>query len=596
MYLFQIKESSGNMKEKWFLQTKKADFNDISKKFHISKITARLLRNRDIVTEDEIQKYLHPNISELSSPWLFKDMDKAVNLLKIKISQQNRIRIICDYDVDGICSGYILLKSLKNLEAYVDIVVPHRIEDGYGINERMVRQAFDDGIDTILTCDNGISAYEQIKLAKSLGMTVVITDHHEVPFEETKEGIKYIIPPADAIINHKQPDCSYPFKELCGAMVAYQLIAAIYDSMEKSTREILDLMAYAAMATVCDVVTLQGENRTVVKYGIQCLRETKDIGINALVKACNIDKKTIDSYHLGFVIGPCLNAGGRLDTAKKALDLLAAQNADKAARLAKELKCLNDERKELTEKGTKEAIQIAEKCEDSVLVIYLKECHESIAGIIAGRVREKFNKPTLVLTDSGNGVKGSGRSIEEYDMYEELTKVKELFTKYGGHKMAAGVSLPRENIKKMQIKLNENCNLTEEDLYLKIWIDMQLPFEYITINLIEEMQILQPWGKGNEKPLFAEKNLKIQKLQILGKTGNVIKLTIENTNHYRMPAVIFGRTQEFMEFLMNKFGQDDINKAMQGIKNNIEIMAVYYPKINEYNGNIQLQIIIDRFC
>lgn len=594
--VFYLLRIGNNMKEKWFLQTKKADFNEIGRKFNISPIVARIIRNRDVLGDDAIRQYLKSDITELSSPWLFKDMEKAVDILKIKISQQNKIRIICDYDVDGICSGYILLKSLGKLGANVDVVVPHRVEDGYGINERLIQKAFDDGVDTLVTCDNGIAAYKQIEFAKSFGMTVIVTDHHEVPFEES-DGVKnYIIPKADAVVDHKQNDCDYPFKELCGAMVAYQLISAIYDSMDRNQKEIYNLLAYAALATVCDVVELKGENRIVVKYGMECLKNTKDIGINALIDACKIDKKNIDSYHLGFIIGPCLNASGRLDTAKKAMDLLGVKDREKADRLAQELKSLNDERKDLTEKGTEEAIKIAEKCEDSVLVIYLKNCHESIAGIIAGRVREKFNKPTLILTDAEDGVKGSGRSIEEYDMYTELSNVKELFTKFGGHKMAAGVSLHRENVEILRKKLNENCNLSEEDLYLKVWIDMQLPLEYVTMNLTEELKVIQPYGKGNEKPVFADKNLKILKLQILGKTGNVIRLNIENSNHYRMTAIIFGRAQEFMEFLMNKYGQDEINKAMQGINNNIEIMATYYPKINEYNGNVQMQIVIDRFC
>lgn len=584
------------MKEKWFLQTKKADFKEISRKFNISPMTARIIRNRDIVGDEAIGQYLSCDIDSLSSPWLFKDMEKAVDILKIKISQQNKIRIICDYDVDGICSGYILLKSLKKLGANVDIVVPHRVEDGYGINEKLIQKSSEDGVDTIITCDNGIAAYSQIEFAKSLGMTVVVTDHHEVPFDE-ENGVKtYRIPNADAVVDHKQPDCEYPFKELCGAMVAYQLIAAIYDTMEKDVKETYDLLAYAALATVCDVVDLKGENRTVVKYGLKLLHGIKDIGINALIDACKIDKRGLEAYHLGFIIGPCLNASGRLDTAKKAMDLLETQDRNKAERLAQELKILNDERKELTEKGTKEAIKIAETSQDSVLVIYLKNCHESVAGIIAGRVKDKFHKPTLVLTDTEEGVKGSGRSIEEYDMYAELSKVKELFTKYGGHKMAAGISLNKENVEILRKKLNENCNLSEEDLYLKVWIDMQLPFEYVTMQLVEELKAIQPYGKGNGKPVFADKNLKILKLQIRGKVGNVIGLDIENSHHYRMTAVLFGRTQEFMEFLMNKFGQDEINKAIQGINNNIEIMATYYPKINEYHGNTQLQIVIDRFC
>lgn len=584
------------MNEKWYLQTKKADFEGIAKKFNISPITARLLRNRDVIGDEEIDKYLNGKIDSLNSPWLMKDMDKAVDILKIKISQENKIRIICDYDVDGICSGFILLHSLKELGAAVDIVVPHRVEDGYGINERLIKQAYDDGIDTILTCDNGIAAISQIEYAKSLGMTVIITDHHEIVFEDNN-GIKtYIVPKADAIINHKQKDCQYPFKELCGAMVAYQLISALFESMERGQNFVRALLPYAAMATVCDVVELQGENRIVVKEGIKRFKTNVDIGINALIEACNLNKSNLDSYHFGFILGPCLNASGRLDTAKIAMDLLMSDNKEKARDLAEKLRNLNEERKELTEKGTEEAMKIAEKCSESVLVIYLKNCHESIAGIIAGRVREKYHKPVLVLTDTLDGVKGSGRSIEEYDMYEELTKVKELFTKFGGHKMAAGVSLKKENIEIFKKRINENCNLTKDDLYLKIWIDMQLPLEYVTMNMIEEIYLISPFGKGNEKPVFAEKDLHIDKIQILGKTGNVLRLTIENSSHYRMTAMIFGRAKEFMAFVKEKFGQSEIEKALRGEKNNIEIMAVYYPKINEYNGNSQIQIIIDRFC
>lgn len=584
------------MKERWYLQTKKADFNEISRKFNISPIIARLIRNRDIIKDEDIEAYLHSDIDKISSPWLFKDMDQAVDILRIKISQQNKIRIICDYDVDGICSGYILLRSLEGLGANVDVVVPHRIEDGYGINERLIQKAFDDGVDTIVTCDNGIAAYEQIQFAKSLGMTVIVTDHHEVPYEEVNGEVKYRVPKADAVINQKQPDCGYPFKELCGATVAYKLIAAIYDSMGKNIRETYELLVYAAVATVCDVVELKGENRTIVKYGLDLIHKTKNIGLNALIDECNIEKESIDTYHLGFIIGPCLNASGRLDSARKSMELLHSDNGEKAERLAKELKFLNDERKQMTEEGTKEAIEIASESADRVLVIYLPECHESIAGIIAGRVREQFYKPTLILTDAEGCVKGSGRSIEEYNMYGELTKVKELFIKYGGHKMAAGISLKRENVDILRKKLNENCNLTEDDLYLKVWIDMQLPMEYVTMKLIEELRMIQPCGKGNEKPIFAEKGLRILQLKILGKTGNVIRLNVENSSHYRMTAMIFRRTQEFMEFLMDKFGQEEVNNAMAGKKNRIEIMATYYPRINEYMGNTQIQMIIDRFC
>ena len=417
------------MKERWYLQTKKADFNEISRKFNISPILARLIRNRDVVGDENIRNYLSANIERLSSPWLFKDMDRAVDILKIKIAAENKIRIICDYDVDGVCSGYILYRSLKNLGAVVDVVVPHRIEDGYGINENLIKKAFDQGIDTILTCDNGIAAYNQVEYAKSLGMTVIITDHHEVPYSETENGREYIIPKADAVVNHKQKDCNYPFKELCGAMVALQLISALSESYGVSKREVYQLLPYATLATICDVVELQGENRIVVQCGLKMIKKCNDVGLNALIDACEIKKENIDSYHLGFVLGPCINASGRLDTAKRAMELLCETDREKADILAKSLKELNDERKDMTEEGTRRAIEIAKNYEDKVLVIYLNDCHESIAGIIAGRVREMYNKPVIVLTDAKDCVKGSGRSIEEYDMYEELCKVKDLFLK-----------------------------------------------------------------------------------------------------------------------------------------------------------------------
>ncbi len=584
------------MREKWFLQTKRADFNRIAEKYKVSPVIARIIRNRDIIEDKDIYEYLNADISHIGSPWLFKDMDKAVDILRIKISQRNKIRIICDYDVDGITSGYILLRALRERGAYIDIVVPHRIEDGYGINEKLIKKAFDDDVDTILTCDNGIAAYYQIQYAKNLGMTVIVTDHHEVPFEEQEGMKKYLIPNADAIINHKQQDCSYPFKELCGAMVAYQLISALYESMGVGNNEVRKFLPYAAIGTVCDVVELKGENRTVVKLGMEELKHSKDIGINTLIEECKLDKNHLNSFHFGFIIGPCLNASGRLDTAKCAIELLDCQDSVKAERYAKKLVELNAERKAMTDKGAKEAIQIAKDLEDKVLVIYLKNCHESIAGIIAGRVREQYNKPTFILTDAEQGVKGSGRSIEEYDMYAELTKVKDILSKFGGHKMAAGISLERENIELLRKKLNENCNLSEEDLYLKVWIDMQLPLEYVTMDFVKQLDVIKPYGKGNEKPVFAEKKLKLIKLQIAGKNNNVLKMVLENSNHYRMTAVKFNSAQNFMIYMREMFGEEEINKALQGIKNNIEFMVTYYPEINEYHGRTNLQIVIDRFC
>ena len=581
---------------KWVEIRKGADFQSIGEKFGISSLTARLIRNKDITEESEIRQYLYGGLSDLCSASVMKGIIPAVEILQKKIKEGASIRIIGDYDIDGVCSTYILLRGLTRAGAEVDTDIPDRKKDGYGLNEDLVKRAYDAGVDTIVTCDNGIAAYDQVEYAKSLGMTIIVTDHHEVPYTETEQGREYIIPKADAVINHKQKDCGYPFKELCGAMVAFQLISALTESYGISKRDVYRLLPYAALATVCDVVELQGENRMVVQYGLKMIKNCKDVGLNALIDACKIDKNNIDSYHIGFVLGPCINASGRLDTAKKAMELLSETNREKADILATSLKELNDERKAMTEEGTKKAIEIAKDYDDNVLVIYLKDCHESIAGIIAGRVRERCNKPVIVLTDAKDCVKGSGRSIEEYDMYEELCKVKDLFLKFGGHKMAAGVSLPKENIELLRKRLNENSTLTEDDLCLKVWIDMQLPIEYISMNLVEELKTLAPFGKGNEKPIFADKNLKIKKLQILGKAGNVLKLTIENSTNYRMTAIMFDRTQEFMGFIKEKFGQEEINKALLGQNNAITFMATFYPTINEFRGNIDLQIVIDRFC
>ena len=584
------------MTERWMLQTKKADFGEIAKKFNINPIVARVIRNRDVVGDEEIEQYLNTNIDTLSSPWLFKDMDKAVDILKIKINGKNKIRIISDYDVDGICSGYILNKALSELGADVDVVVPHRVNDGYGINESLIEDAKDAGIDTIITCDNGIAASEQVDFAKELGMTVVITDHHEVPFVEENGQKKYIVPNADAVVNHKQATCEYPFKDLCGAMVAYQLMRALYESMGQNQKNLESLLVYGAMATVCDVVPLKGENRTVVKTGLELIKTTKDVGLNALIDACGINKVNIGSYHFGFILGPCLNASGRLDTAKRAVDLLNETNSEKAMADAKKLKSLNDERKDITEQGAKEAIDMAREMKEKILVLYLPNCHESVAGIIAGRVKEFFNKPSIVLTDAEDCVKGSGRSIDEYDMFENLSKVKDLFLKFGGHKMAAGLSIEKENIDEFRTRLNENCTLTEEDLMKKIEVDSELPFKFATFGLVNDLKKLEPFGVGNKKPIFAGKNIQINRMKILGKEGKAIRLEMTDESDFKMQGIMFNKSNRFMKFLSDKFGQDEIDKAMAGEANEIKLMLLYYPNINEFNGRQYLQLIIESFC
>ena len=584
------------MTEKWMLQTKKADFGEIAKKFNINPIVARVIRNRDVVGDNEIEEYLNTNIDTLSSPWLFKDMDKAVDILKIKIAGKNKIRIISDYDVDGICSGYILNKALSELGADVDVVVPHRVNDGYGINESLIQDAKDAGVDTIITCDNGIAAKDQVDFAKELGMTVVITDHHEVPFIEENGEKKFIVPNADAVVNHKQATCEYPFKDLCGAMVAYQLMRALYESMGQNQKNLESLLVYGAMATVCDVVPLKGENRTIVKTGLELIKTTKDVGLNALMDACGINKESIGSYHFGFILGPCLNASGRLDTAKRAVDLLNETDSEKALADAKKLKSLNDERKDITEQGAKEAIDMAREMKDKILVLYLPDCHESVAGIIAGRVKEFFNKPSIVLTDAEDCVKGSGRSIDEYDMFENLSQVKDLFLKFGGHKMAAGLSIEKQNIDELRTRLNEKCTLTEEDLMKKIEVDSELPFKFATFGLVNDLKKLEPFGVGNKKPIFAGKNIQINRIKILGKEGKAIRLEMTDESGFKMQGIMFNKSKRFMKFLSDKFGQDEIDKAMEGVTNEIKLMLLYYPNINEFNGRQFLQLIIESFC
>ena len=584
------------MVEKWILQTKKAEFDEIAKKFNINPIVARVIRNRDVEGDAAIEEYLNTDIKTLSSPWKFKDMDKAVDILKIKIAGKNKIRIISDYDVDGICSGYILNKALSKLGANVDIVVPHRVNDGYGINESLIKDAKEAGVDTIVTCDNGIAASEQVDYAKSLGMTVIITDHHEVPFVEDGGEKKYVVPNADAIINHKQENCEYPFKDLCGAMVAYQLMSAIYESMDENNKDLESLLVYGAMATVCDVVPLRGENRTIVKTGLELIKTTKDVGLNALINACGINKESIGSYHFGFILGPCLNASGRLDTAKRAVDLLNETDREKAGIAARQLKELNDERKDITEKGAKEAIEMAKDIEDKILVLYLPDCHESIAGIIAGRVKEQYNKPTIVLVNSEDCVKGSGRSIDEYDMFENLTKVKDLFIKFGGHKMAAGLSIEKDNIDKLRKRLNDSCELTDDDLLKKIWVDSELPFKFVTFGLFKDLKKLEPFGVGNKKPIFAGKNIIVNRMKILGKEGKAIRLEMTDESGFKMQGIMFNKSKRFMGFLQRKFGQEEIDKAMKGDENDIKIMLLYYPNVNEFNGREYLQLIIESFC
>ncbi len=569
--------------EKWFVSAKKADFKEIGRQFDIDPVIARLIRNRDVTGAKAIQEYLRGTIQDIPGPELLKGMKEATSILKQKIREKKKIRIIGDYDIDGVTATYILIKGLERLGARADTYIPDRITDGYGIHMPLIYKALEDGVDTIVTCDNGIAASKEIGFAKEKGLTVIVTDHHEVPFIEDNGEKTYILPPADAVINTKQPGCPYPNKNLCGAVVAMKLIWALYDDSHIPETEKEEFLELAAIATVGDVMDLQGENRILVKEGLKRLPYTKNKGLQALIRVTGLEGSRISSYHIGFVLGPCINASGRLDTAARSLRLLQCEDAGEAARLAGDLKALNDSRKALTEKGKDAAIQLIESTDlknDPVLVVYLPECHESLAGIIAGRIREKYNRPVFVLTKGEKGVKGSGRSIQQYSMFEELVKCGDLLDQYGGHPMAAGLSLPEENVSLLRKRLNEQCNLKEEDLIPKVIIDVPMPISYISTKLVEQLSLLEPFGKGNTKPLFAQKNVKAINSRVIGKNHNVTKLQLMDEQGYVIEAVYFGNIPEFMDFLSARD----------------KISVTYYPEINRYQGRETLQVIIQNYC
>lgn len=569
--------------ERWVVAAKRADFAAIGKEFGIDPVIARLIRNRDVQDKEEIRRYLHGTVEELASPHLMKDVDKAVEILRNKIKEKKQIRIIGDYDIDGVVSTFILIKGLKRVGAYADTYIPDRVADGYGIHEHLIERAEADGIDVIVTCDNGIAAYNEIAMAKGKGMTVIVTDHHEIPYKETENGRELIFPPADAIINPKQPDCKYPEKRLCGAVVALKLVTALYEACGIPERELEDFIELGAIATVGDVMDLQGENRILVKEGLLRLPHTKNKGLKALIRAIGLENQKISSYDIGFRLGPCINASGRLDTAMRSLSLLQCEDEEEAAKLANDLKALNDSRKALTEQGTEAAYKLIEGSNlknDRVMVVFLPDCHESLAGIIAGRIREKYHKPAFVLTRGEKSVKGSGRSTENYSMYEELVKCDSLLIQYGGHPMAAGLSIEEANVEAFRRQLNENCTLTEEDMIPKIVIDVPMPISYINENLIRQLSVLEPFGKGNAKPVFAQKNLRVLKTGIYGKTQNTVKLQLMDESGTVMDGVYWGEAKEFAEFA----------------RSHGTISVTYYPKINSYMGRDSLQIVIQNYC
>ncbi len=569
--------------EKWYVAAKKADFEGIGRQFSIDPLTARMIRNRDIEGEDAIRKYLYGTLDDLYPPEAMKGIPEAVSLLLEKIKTGARIRVIGDYDIDGIMATYILWEGLKLLGASVDTVIPHRIQDGYGLNEGLIRVAHENGIDTIVTCDNGIAAYSQIQYANDLGMTVIVTDHHEVPYDEESGERVYQIPPAAVVVDPKQPDCKYPFSGICGAVVAMKLVQALFEVYGMGGRKALDIfLEMAAFATVGDVMELVDENRIIVKYGLQALEHSGNPGLCALTEVCELTDRHLSAYHIGFVLGPCLNATGRLDTAKRALSLLQCGTRQEALPIATDLKHLNESRKEMTLKGV-EAAQalIKEQGLDGrkVLILYLPDCHESLAGIIAGRIREEYERPVFVLTDSEDGVKGSGRSIEAYSMYEEMSKCKDLFIRYGGHKMAAGLTLPKENVQLFAQRMEQECALTEEDFAVKVHIDAAMPFGYVNEALLSQFSLLEPFGNGNRKPLFAQRNVALLGSRILGKTGRVGKYTVLDENNRCYELTYFGEQEQLLSYWEKKG----------------KINVTYYAEQNTYRGRTQIQFIVQSF-
>lgn len=586
---------------KWYVAAKKADFQKISEQYGISPVIARIIRNRDVVEDEDIRKFLQGTVEDLYDPALLLGMEQLVHILMEKIRLGKSIRIIGDYDADGICSACILHKGLTEAGANADTAIPHRMKDGYGLNEHLVEDAWEAGIDTIITCDNGIAAAPQIALAKEKGMTVLVTDHHEIPYEETETGRKWILPPADAVVDPKQEGDTYPFKGICGAVVAYKVICQLYrelglDQVQKRLLE--DLLELAAFATVCDVMELLDENRIIVKFGLERMRHTRNPGLRALMEVNGVDREKLSAYTIGFVMGPCLNATGRLDTAVRALELLEASDRAEAVQLAVQLKQLNDSRKEMTEQYVKQAVDAVESGvygSDRVLVVYLPDCHESLAGIIAGRIREKYYKPVFVLTRGEEGVKGSGRSIETYHMYEEMTRVKHLFIRYGGHRMAAGLSLEEENVEKFRRAVNENCTLTPEELEEKVHIDVPMPISYVSWPLMEQLEELEPFGNGNPKPLFAQKNVELLSARVLGKNGTAVRFTVLDDQGKRWEMMAFGDPGPMNEYMAEKFGRDAVNALYLSKASGIRLSVTYYPSVNTWQGNSKLQLVMRHY-
>lgn len=584
--------------EKWIEIRKGGNFMEMAKKYGIDPLIARIIRNRDIIDEKEITEYLYGGKEALHNPHLLKDVDKAAEIIAEGIAEKKAMRIIGDYDIDGVNATYILLDGIRRCGGNVDAAIPDRMKDGYGINEHLIEQALSDGKELLITCDNGIAAINEINFAKEKGMTVVVTDHHEIPYRNTEQGKEFLRSNADAIVNPKQADCPYPCKGICGAVVAWKLVQVLYERMDIPVEEADIFIENAGFATVGDVMDLTGENRILVKLGLKALEHTKNPGMKALIAKNKLSDKPLSAYHIGFVLGPCINASGRLDTAKRSLELLLERDEVKASALAGELVELNESRKYMTQQETQKALEQIEKEgreKDKVLVVYLPECHESLAGIIAGRIREAYQRPVFVLTRGEEGVKGSGRSIEAYSMFDKMTEVAELFTKYGGHPMAAGLSMREEDIDKLREQLNQKAELSEEDMAEVVRLDAVLPMSYFTVDTIRQLSVLEPCGKSNTKPVFADRNIKITRAGIVGVNRNVLKLHLLDSMGNPVAGVYFGEVEKFLTFLSEKFGSEEVDAAMHGKENSIQFAAVYEPAVDTYSGRESVQAIIRRF-
>lgn len=588
------------MRERWRVYGKKADFNRIAQTFHISPVTARIIRNRDVDGEDAIRRYLYGTVEDLYDPRRMKDMGKAADLVEEAVRNGVKIAISSDFDVDGIFSGMILLEGILRIGGEASVYTPDRVKEGYGLNDRIVEEAHSEGYGMILTCDNGIAAAEPILRAKELGMTVVVTDHHEVPYTLEENGERrYHLPAADAVVDHKQEDCPYPFKKLCGAGVTYKLIQILYERFGVEREELYRLLEYAAIATVADVMDLEGENRIIVREGLRRLGETRNLGLQALMEVNGIDPKHLTAYHIGFIIGPCFNAAGRLETVKMAFDLLKAKTREEAAARAETLKELNDSRKNMTQKGVEQAVEVIEQSpwkQDKILLVRLHGCHESLVGIIAGRIREKYYKPVFVFTDAEEGIKGSGRSIEGYHMFDGLMQCQDLLERFGGHAMAAGLSLKEENLEPLRKRLNDACTLTQEELTPLVQIDVPMPLSYITEELIEEFKLLEPFGKGNTKPIFAQQHFQIAKGSIIGKNKNVMKFQVIGQDNTAMEALYFGDLDDLIQLIKTEYGEEQFERMMEGRRNDVDLAFTYYPSVNEFRGRRSLQIVIQNYC